>query len=910
MTKDNNDQLVEPIEGKETKLNGRKGEVKEELSEEDQELLADLERLVEKLANPKDEGSHIEALNSLHAILKTSTCSMTSVPKPLKFLSRFFAKLEATYTSWGLPHYSRRKVLLADVLSVLGMSCGDVDDRIVLTYRLLGTREDIVSWGHEYVRTLALEIGLEFATNRDQSVEGEVDQLGPFKDLDELEKHLDDLHALSMQIVPFFLKHNAEADAVDLLFEIEDIHKIVDLVDENTYKRVCLYMISCIPLLPPPDDWDFMKAAYKVYRKYGEFTSAMLMAIRLDDAELIQETFEQCADKNVQKQLAYILARQERIVDCDDEELVVIISNTRLSSHYLHMAEQLDLMEAKTPQDIYKVHLETHRPSLPGNLDSAQQNLASSFVNAFVNAGYGNDKLILNAEDTNAWIHKNRDSAKMSATASIGMILLWNMTEAFSQIDRYTYSTDDHVKAGALLAYGIANNRNKLESDPTFALLNEHVGAQDSPLQIGALVGLGLAYAGTNFNELVDSLLPITSDTSTSIEVASLAALSLGLTCVGTCNGEVASTILQTLMEREGDHLDNPYVRFMGLGLALLYLGKQEGSEATCETLKAIEHPVGKAFHQLVLACSYAGTGNVEKVQHMLHACVDHIDPKKDGDLHQAFAVLGVALIAMGEGVGAEMSLRSFSHLMHYGEPVIRRAVPLALGLLCASNPNLNTLDTLSKFSHDNDLEVAVNAIFALGVVGAGTNNARIAQMLRQLATFYYKESNCLFMVRIAQGLLHMGKGTISLHPFHSDRTILSPTAVAGLLATTLAFTESKSLVLGKMHYALFYVVTAMYPRFLITLDEEGCPIEATVRVGQAVDVVGQAGRPKTITGFQTHVTPVLLAHAERAELATDECTYNLGPAYLLDLAHTPVLEGFVVLKKNPDYVAERSLEK
>jgi hypothetical protein len=40
----------------------------------------------------------------------------------------------------------------------------------------------------------------------------------------------------------------------------------------------------------------------------------------------------------------------------------------------------------------------------------------------------------------------------------------------------------------------------------------------------------------------------------------------------------------------------------------------------------------------------------------------------------------------------------------------------------------------------------------------------------------------------------------------------------------------------------------------------------------QAVDVVGQAGKPKTITGFQTHTTPVLLAYGERAELANEEC--------------------------------------
>ena len=45
----------------------------------------------------------------------------------------------------------------------------------------------------------------------------------------------------------------------------------------------------------------------------------------------------------------------------------------------------------------------------------------------------------------------------------------------------------------------------------------------------------------------------------------------------------------------------------------------------------------------------------------------------------------------------------------------------------------------------------------------------------------------------------------------------------------------------------------------------------------QAVDVVGQAGKPKSITGFQTHTTPVLLAYGERAELATEECILQWG---------------------------------
>ena len=105
--------------------------------------------------------------------------------------------------------------------------------------------------------------------------------------------------------------------------------------------------------------------------------------------------------------------------------------------------------------------------------------------------------------------------------------------------------------------------------------------------------------------------------------------------------------------------------------------------------------------------------------------------------------------------------------------------------------------------------------------------------------------------------------------------------------------------ILGKSHYLLYYLVTAIYPRFLITLDAEDLSknVSTLVRVGQAVDTVGQAGKPKTITGFQTHNTPVLLAHSERAELATDEY-----------LPLSSVLEGFVILRKNPDFQPDESV--
>ena len=60
----------------------------------------------------------------------------------------------------------------------------------------------------------------------------------------------------------------------------------------------------------------------------------------------------------IKKQLAYNLARQYVHLDIEDEELNEIISNSRLSERFIALARDLDVVEAKTPEDIYKSHLE------------------------------------------------------------------------------------------------------------------------------------------------------------------------------------------------------------------------------------------------------------------------------------------------------------------------------------------------------------------------------------------------------------------------------------------------------------------------------------------------------------------------------------------------------------------------
>ena len=253
---------------------------------------------------------------------------------------------------------------------------------------------------------------------------------------------------------------------------------------------------------------------------------------------------------------------------------------------------------------------------------------------------------------------------------------------------------------------------------------------------------------------------------------------------------------------------------------------------------------------------------------------------------------MGLGLVACGEELGASMANRGLGHLLQYGDPSVRRGVPLALALLNVSNPEVTVIDTLSRLSHDVDAEVAMNAVMALGIVGAGTNNSRLAGMLRQLSSYYFKDPTLLFLVRVAQGLVHAGKGLLTMSPQHTGGAFLSRPALAGLLVVLFSCMDMKTTLAGKQHYLLYCLAPALRPRMLLTVDESGAMLPVPVRVGQAVDVVAQAGRPKSISGFQTHTTPVLLAVGERAELGTEKY-----------IPVSTVMEGVVILKSNPEYV-------
>ena len=162
----------------------------------------------------------------------------------------------------------------------------------------------------------------------------------------------------------------------------------------------------------------------------------------------------------MKRQLAYLIARAQIPIewlhahvtdedgdvdvegegDYDEEEfpedILECLNNVHLSQCFREFGKELGVHEPKSLEDVYKTHLENTSgllsrllevilcltfvflgPGTNANVDSARANLASTFVNAFVNAGFGNDKLMVEAEEGSSWIYKNKDHGTFCAPA-------------------------------------------------------------------------------------------------------------------------------------------------------------------------------------------------------------------------------------------------------------------------------------------------------------------------------------------------------------------------------------------------------------------------------------------------------------------------------------------------------------
>ena len=837
-----------------------------------------------------DYDLRINSYNMLKHEITTSTSSMTSIPRPLKFIRTHFTEIKNFYEKF-IPATEKDKtykLMLSDLISVILTVVSEKDEEgnelTILSYVLSGTRKDITSWGIEYVRSLCSDIGQEYNIRLEK---GE-----PINELIDLVK----------MFAPYLIKQHCESDAIDLLIEVESLDEIKNFINENNYKKVCLYLLSIANYSADTDEYrNILELVYNIYfDKFGQYIDAMRVAIKIGNILYIKQTFIKCKDLLTKMQLGFILAQEGIFLDEEDTKIKIdnkiidIMRNYKLTEYFKVLAKTLELLEPKHPEDVFKSHLEDKKSQNTKKLESYKINMAYSIASSFINAGYGTE-VLLSKKDSD-WIYKNKEEGIQCLIAGMGLVNVWDYLEGPNKVYELAGNKeqDTFKRSGRNIGLGLSLCGIKEENDLAIAVLLEELLDKNINIKISALFGLGLAACGTQNDKLFDPIREALQDFSYGFEVSAFASLTLGLIFIGSSNEDVFNDLFSILLSRnenaKGKLFENPFFVIYILGIGLLCLGKQTNNDFMIETLVTIEEfskEMRDYMKTMLISFSYAGSGNVSKVQELMQIIAksnEEINPKV-----QSIAVIGCSLIAIGEEVGTEMLSRSFNHFLQFGDINIKKTVSLAIALLNLSNPKVQVIDSLTKFCYDTDKTVSMNAIYSMGLVSSGSNHSRVGGLLRSLAAYYAEDSNPLFMVRIAQGLLHLGKGLISLDPIYSHKLLINNRALAGILITLFSFTETENLICGKHQFLLYSLALAMKPKLVITVDKNLKPVDdVQLMVGQAVDIVGQTGNPRTISGFQIHNSPAVINTGERCEINGEDIK-----------TYSDVLEGVIIIEDN-----------
>ena len=138
---------------------------------------------------------------------------------------------------------------------------------------------------------------------------------------------------------------------------------------------------------------------------------------------------------------------------------------------------------------------------------------------------------------------------------------------------------------------------------------------------------LGLAYAGSAREDVIQLLTPVLLDPSSSLEVCChgdntctpltagpsphqvmcLAALSCGMVAVGSCHDELTQTLLLIMTKKDCAELAKTHSRYLALALGLLHPGKPAGISIFLEVLKTVPEPFRSFASTMLEICAYVG---------------------------------------------------------------------------------------------------------------------------------------------------------------------------------------------------------------------------------------------------------------------------------------------------------------
>ncbi|KAI5170750.1 26S proteasome regulatory subunit N1 [Nematocida sp. LUAm3] len=771
--------------------------------------------ILDTLRNTDPEVTH-SALRMLVQKLRSSTSVASTIPKILMYL---ISQKDILREILDTLHGSNREIM-ADILSVISAASEDLDS---LRYRIQGGSTSLDIWGHQYIKKLTNDI---IRCYRSEST---------------ITKQ--ELLKVLSEVIPCLFKFNSECDAIDLLIEVDLLHLLPEYIDRDNVDRGTSYLTGLLPYLEKTVRSKSNCALIEIYREQErpcDYTPLMIEEMQMDELQVALRE----EPHHVALQMAYILAKYSVWFRVSNEQIQSILNNEHIHVLNRYVAEKLELLQEKDRS-------------------------IGSFPEALTKASFFSEKI---SEK------ESKKNFKISSLGSIGFFYLWDPKACLDAIGDQLFSDDGVDRVTSILALSVSGCNVHDENDTLLAAAREALSTNSTTQRLSVIEALSIQFADTCRADLFELLREYTRNDQK--EVSYFSVYAIGSIYVGSKNADLFTELLSALMEQVEP---SPFIKYALLGISLIFLGAGDKVLPLLDAAESLEI-YGKSLSILMRGLAYFGTGNTKVLHDLLKEALEESSPSLEEEDHeeheelsqeykQIFAILGISFISAGEETLTQMATHILEGSMLLDMPKIQMAVPLALSILHISTGKTEIIDTLQRCAHSGDHEVIVAAISALGIVAAGTKNSRVNSALEQMATFCGGKGGPALSLKVSQGLLHLGKGMLKLSIFSGG--VPSLKGISGILGFIFSLMDGGAQVLDRYYFLLLLLAPGISPKYLVTVNEEGVPVDASIRVGTRIDVSGVAGRPKRISGAQTHEGPVLLQAPEGAEVLGHAPSYH-----------------------------------
>ncbi|XP_046642408.1 26S proteasome non-ATPase regulatory subunit 1-like [Daphnia pulicaria] len=495
-----------------------------------------------------------------------------------------------------------------------------------------------------------------------------------------------------------------------------------------------------------------------------QFLARVLQALKptniVPPASVEEEKTEEVKEVKVEP----VLSESEELMKKRLDRLVTILGgelSIELHLQFLIRNNKSDLLILKQTKDAIRVSV---------------CHTATVIANAFMHSGTTSDQFL---RDNLDWLSRATNWAKLTATASLGVIHRGHEKEALALMAAYlprevAATSAGFSEGGGLYALGLihANHGTNI----TDYLLQQLKEASNEVIRHGGCLGLGLASMGTQRADVYEQLkFHLYQDDAVTGEAAGMA---MGLTMLGSRSQQAIEDMVSYAQETQHEKI----MRGLAVGIALTMYGRLEEADDLIDTLAKDKDPILRRAAMHTLALAYCGTGNNQAVRKLLHVAVSDVN---DDVRRAAVTALGFLLFRNPEQCPSVVSLLAESY-----NPHVRYGAAMALGIACAGTGLKEAVALLEPMMNDPVNYVRQGALLASALVlvqhteFTSSKVKDIRQLYAKVIGDKHEDVMAKFGAILAQGIIDAGgrNVTISLQS-RTGHTNMS--AVVGLMIFT-----------------------------------------------------------------------------------------------------------------------------